>query len=105
MESSLISASAEDQVAPRKARQLRGQLIPFQVWRAVTVTSVSFPTHPPKGEVLKLTVTTPLAERLREIRARIIASGVALLTEEEIRREVATRRGGRDAAEYDSDIH
>lgn len=41
---------------------------------------------------------TPLARRLEEIRARIVASGQPLLTREEIEREVAERRGSRGEA-------
>jgi hypothetical protein len=37
---------------------------------------------------------TPLGERLREIRSRIVASGKHLLDEEEIATELASRRGG-----------
>jgi hypothetical protein len=37
---------------------------------------------------------TPLGKRLREIRAKIFASGVPLLDWEEIAHEVADRRGG-----------
>ncbi|MBD6620941.1 hypothetical protein FNW02_35750 [Komarekiella sp. 'clone 1'] len=35
-----------------------------------------------------------LGERLREIRAQIIASGEPLLTQEGIEKEIASRRGG-----------
>lgn len=42
----------------------------------------------------------PLGERLRQLRAKIVASGEQLLTEEEIEKEVANRRGGfQDKAE------
>ncbi|NJK28299.1 MAG: hypothetical protein HC925_07200 [Coleofasciculaceae cyanobacterium SM2_3_26] len=37
---------------------------------------------------------TPLGQKLRDIRAQIIASGAPLLTAEEVEREVAERRGG-----------
>lgn len=37
---------------------------------------------------------TPLGERLRQIRSRIIASGKHLLDEDEIEKELASRRGG-----------
>ncbi len=37
---------------------------------------------------------SPLGRRLREIRARIVASGVPLLNWEELEREIAERRGG-----------
>ncbi|RUS98596.1 hypothetical protein DSM106972_079820 [Dulcicalothrix desertica PCC 7102] len=36
----------------------------------------------------------PLGERLRKLRAKIVASGEPLLTPEEIEKEVASRRGG-----------
>ncbi len=36
---------------------------------------------------------TPLGERLRQIRARIVASGKPLLDEDEIEKELASRRG------------
>ena len=37
---------------------------------------------------------TPLGERLRQIRALIVASGKYLLDEDEIEKELASRRGG-----------
>jgi mRNA-degrading endonuclease RelE of RelBE toxin-antitoxin system len=37
---------------------------------------------------------TPLSQKLWQIRQRAIASGLKLLNEEEIEREVAARRGG-----------
>lgn len=37
---------------------------------------------------------TPLGERLRQIRSRIVASGKPLLEEDEIEKELASRRGG-----------
>lgn len=37
---------------------------------------------------------TPLGRRLLEIRARAIASGMKLLSEEELDKELAERRGG-----------
>lgn len=37
---------------------------------------------------------TPLGERLRQIRALIVASGKHLLEEDEIEKELASRRGG-----------
>jgi hypothetical protein len=37
---------------------------------------------------------TPLGERLRQIRSRIVASGKHLLDEDEIEKELANRRGG-----------
>jgi hypothetical protein len=37
---------------------------------------------------------TPLGERLRQIRSRIVASGKHLLDEDEIAKELASRRGG-----------
>jgi hypothetical protein len=36
----------------------------------------------------------PLGERLRQIREKIVASGKPLLDEEEIAKELASRRGG-----------
>ena len=36
---------------------------------------------------------TPLGQRLREIRAQIVASGTPLLTWEEVQREIDDRRG------------
>ncbi len=37
---------------------------------------------------------TPLGERLRQIRSKIVASGKQLLDEDEIEKELASRRGG-----------
>ncbi|KZL50720.1 DUF2281 domain-containing protein [Nodularia spumigena CS-586/05] len=37
---------------------------------------------------------TPLGERLRQIRSRIVASGKHLLDEDEIEKELASRRAG-----------
>ncbi|MEH2267379.1 MAG: hypothetical protein V7K68_02935 [Nostoc sp.] len=37
---------------------------------------------------------TPLGERLRQIRTKIVASGKNLLDEDEIEKELANRRGG-----------
>jgi len=37
---------------------------------------------------------TPLGERLRQIRTLIVASGKHLLDEDEIEKELASRRGG-----------
>jgi hypothetical protein len=37
---------------------------------------------------------TPLGERLRQIRTKIVASGKHLLDEDEIEKELASRRGG-----------
>ena len=42
---------------------------------------------------------TPLGERLRQIRARIVNSGKQLLDEDEIERELANRRGGLQSKE------
>ncbi len=36
----------------------------------------------------------PLGERLRKIRAEIVESGEPLLTQDEIEKEIASRRGG-----------
>lgn len=47
---------------------------------------------------LPYTPKTALGEKLLAIRERIVASGVLLLSWEEIEREVAARRGG-----YESD--
>jgi hypothetical protein len=41
----------------------------------------------------------PLGERLREIRAQIVASGEPLLTQEGIEKEIASRRGGLQESE------
>lgn len=43
---------------------------------------------------LNLTRQTSLGERLRQIRAKIVASGEPLLNREELEKEVASRRGG-----------
>ncbi len=43
---------------------------------------------------LKNVNKTPLGERLRQIRERIVASGKPLLDEDEIEKELASRRGG-----------
>jgi hypothetical protein len=37
---------------------------------------------------------TPLGKKLWEIRQRIVKSGVPLLNDEELEREIAERRGG-----------
>jgi hypothetical protein len=37
---------------------------------------------------------TPLGKRLWEIRQRIVASGIPLLSDEELEQELAERRGG-----------
>lgn len=37
---------------------------------------------------------TPLGERLRKLRSKIVASGKYLLNEDEIEKELASRRGG-----------
>ncbi|MHC5672950.1 hypothetical protein [Nostoc sp.] len=37
---------------------------------------------------------TPLGERLRQIRTLIVASGEPLLDEDEIEKQIASRRGG-----------
>ncbi len=36
----------------------------------------------------------PLGERLRQLRSRIVADGEPLLTQDEIEKEIASRRGG-----------
>jgi Spy/CpxP family protein refolding chaperone len=36
----------------------------------------------------------PFGEKLRELRAQIVASGIPLLNDEELDREIAERRGG-----------
>jgi hypothetical protein len=43
---------------------------------------------------LKNVTKIPLGERLRQIRETIVASGKPLLDEDEIEKELATRRGG-----------
>lgn len=43
---------------------------------------------------LNLTPQTSLGERLRQIRAKIVASGEPLLNREELEEEMASRRGG-----------
>jgi len=45
-------------------------------------------------QLLKLNEQTSLGEQLRQIRAKIVASGEPLLNREEIEKEVASRRGG-----------
>ncbi|BAY74762.1 hypothetical protein NIES25_11760 [Nostoc linckia NIES-25] len=42
---------------------------------------------------------TPLGERLQQIRTRIVASGKHLLDEDEIEKELASRRGGLQSRE------
>ncbi len=42
---------------------------------------------------------TPLGERLQRIRTRIVASGKHLLDEDEIEKELASRRGGLQSRE------
>lgn len=37
---------------------------------------------------------SPLGKKLRELRAEIVASGIPLLNDEELDREIAERRGG-----------
>lgn len=44
--------------------------------------------------ITKYQAKTPLGQKLAEIRARAIASGMKLLTEEELDCEIAERRGG-----------
>jgi len=46
---------------------------------------------------------SPLGNRLMEIRKKFIAEGGKLLTHEELEREIAERRGGVYAHEYDED--
>jgi hypothetical protein len=41
-------------------------------------------------------VDSPLGEKLRAIRARIVESGIPLLKDDELEREIAERRGERD---------
>ncbi|BCL38672.1 DUF2281 domain-containing protein [Nostoc sp. MS1] len=41
----------------------------------------------------------PLGVRLREIRSKIVASGKPLLNEDEIEKELASRRGGLQGSE------
>jgi hypothetical protein len=40
---------------------------------------------------------SPLGEKLRAIRSRIVESGIPLLNDDELEREIAERRGERDA--------
>ena len=47
-------------------------------------------------ELAQRVLRTPLGRRLQEIRARIVASGLPLLTRDDIEREVAGRQGSRD---------
>ncbi|MBD2387896.1 DUF2281 domain-containing protein [Cylindrospermum sp. FACHB-282] len=37
---------------------------------------------------------TPLGERLRQLRTKIVASGAPLLTQDDIEKEITSRRGG-----------
>ena len=46
---------------------------------------------------------SPLGRRLMEIRKKFIAEGGKLLTPEELEREIAERRGGVYAREYEED--
>jgi hypothetical protein len=39
---------------------------------------------------------SPLGEKLRAIRSRIVESGIPLLNDDELEREIAERRGERD---------
>lgn len=43
---------------------------------------------------------SPLGKKLRELRAQIVASGIPLLNDEELDREIAERRGGIVEASY-----
>ena len=65
---------------------------------ATTKTNIKKPIAKPRAAKVKAKVAEPeisvLGKKLLEIRARIEASGVPLLTSEEIEREVAHRRGG-----------
>jgi hypothetical protein len=48
-----------------------------------------------REDILPQPETIPLGQKLREIRAKIISSGVSLLqTWEEVEQEIAERRGG-----------
>ncbi|MCY7278806.1 MAG: hypothetical protein LH702_34995 [Phormidesmis sp. CAN_BIN44] len=49
---------------------------------------------PNQQEPAKAEPTSPLGKKLREIRAQIVASGIPLLNDEELDREIAERRGG-----------
>lgn len=49
-----------------------------------------FFTHTPKNQ---------LGERLRQIRTRIITSGEPLLNQEELEKEIASRRGGLESSD------
>jgi len=57
----------------------------------------------PREEAVAEQEESLLGKQLREIRNRFIAKGGKLLTREEIRREIAERRGGVYAREYEEE--
>lgn len=57
-----------------------------QVWEFINTLPQSQPTIE--------TQISPLGKKLRELRAQIVASGIPLLNDEELDREIAERRGG-----------
>jgi hypothetical protein len=48
----------------------------------------------PNQPEVQLVPQTPLGQKLWEIRQKIVASGVPLLSDEELAQEIAERRGG-----------
>ena len=48
--------------------------------------------------------TTEVGRKLKELRARIIASGLPLLSDEELEREIAERRGSLVVVKDDPDV-
>ncbi|MEG3437233.1 hypothetical protein V0288_08895 [Pannus brasiliensis CCIBt3594] len=52
-----------------------------------------------KNESDRVSAISPLGEKLRKIRQKIIDSGIPLLGDEEIDREVEERRGGQQKIE------
>jgi|GEM_PF-2770540 len=58
--------------------------------KTITEKNASETTLDPES----FTHKTPLGKKLLAIRRRIIADGLSLLTQEEIEREIAERRGG-----------
>jgi hypothetical protein len=59
----------------------------------------SLPKHPESAQA----ESSPLGKKLRQLRAQIVASGIPLLNDEELDREIAERRGG--TIQDSSDIH
>lgn len=58
------------------------------------VTFLEFREYPPMPSEPTLQVSNTLGARLQQIRERIVVSETPLLTEAEIEKEVAERRGG-----------